>query len=163
MLKCGRLASSLLTDLENRGFTASHSSTWPFVGHELRIYYVLFTLILIQPLQQIHATSHQKLVLIWPGLQFGLLNRTKPSAEVWPGRRTGTLRLHASRLKTITSLCLSLEFSCSLGYVEKRLVCPRVQSSAGNGAVDAGASIRSQVNRASGGAPISLCTAAAQN
>ena len=34
-------------------------------------------------------------------------------------------------------------------------------SSAGNGAVDAGASIRPQVNRASCGAPIYLWTAAA--
>ena len=39
----------------------------------------------------------------------------------------------------------------------------RVQVSAGKGAVDAGARIRPQVNRASDGAPIYLRTAAAQN
>ena len=47
---------------------------------------------------------------------------TERPAEVWPGRRARTLKLHAPRLKTITSPCLSFVFSFPLGYVDKQLV-----------------------------------------
>ena len=42
----GRPAPLLFTDLQYRGFIASHPSTQPFVGHELRIFiYILFILL----------------------------------------------------------------------------------------------------------------------
>ena len=55
----------------------------------------------------------------WPSLNKMML-KTERLAEVWPGRCEGILRLHAPRLKIFTSPCLSLEFSCPLGYVDKK-------------------------------------------
>ena len=39
-IRRGRPAPLLFTDLQYQGFIASHPSTWPCVGHELRIFYL---------------------------------------------------------------------------------------------------------------------------